>query len=350
MKWRMKRTARRLLSSLLVLATFPHSSSPASAESSAKSVIDIESRGGTVNVVARKAGWLGRMTVVSGGIMLGVTDYKFDRWKTTQRVEHDGNTITLLTPDTLSDELLNAAIREASFAKQYAAALDARSKLFEQGAKLDVSVRLVPRDARFRYEETRTITNMAQLPLHLVGILPQSADEVPVALRQLMSSVIHESFHLALVDQKQFNQPLTLPDEETRAYALQHCAGMIARNEVPDSLRDYPAVLTNTVAEPELITLAEVYRGLIEQRNAPTIVGNSTAQLALHLFYKAFDKTAGRKPTAAQFVEFCRGMVAGRYLWAVDGVDGKIADAARQQAQLSGLVAAPEHATPITPR
>ena len=32
---------------------------------------DIESRGGTVNLVARKAGWLGRMTVVSGGIMLG---------------------------------------------------------------------------------------------------------------------------------------------------------------------------------------------------------------------------------------------------------------------------------------
>lgn len=350
MNRRMKRRGGRRCGSAVILAVCLHCTVPAFGQDSPKLSTDIESRGGTVNVVARKAGWLGRMTVVSGGIMLGVTDYKFDRWKTTQRVEHDGNTITLLTPDTLSDELLNAAIREASFAKQYAAALDARSKLFDHGAKLDVSVRLVPRDARFRHEEQLTITDMEQLPLHLVGTLPQSADEVPVALRQLMSSVIHESFHLALVDQKRFNQPLTLPDEETRAYALQHCAGMIARNEVPDSLRDYPAGLTNTVAEPELITLAEVYRGLIEQRNAPTIVGNSTAQLALHLFYKAFDKTAGRKPTAAQFVEFCRGMVAGRYLWAVDGVDGKIADAARQQAQLSGLVAAPEHATPITPR
>jgi len=86
----MKRRGGRRCGSAVILAVCLHCTVPAFGQDSPKLSTDIESRGGTANVVARKAGWLGRMTVVSGGIMLGVTDYKFDRWKTTQRVEHDG--------------------------------------------------------------------------------------------------------------------------------------------------------------------------------------------------------------------------------------------------------------------
>ena len=203
-------------------------------------------------------------------------------------------------------------------------------------------VRLVPRDA-LRYAPLKrqlTITDMEQLPLHLVGTLPQSADKGSSGASPTV--VIFDPRSPGACRSKRFNRNLTPPDEETRAYALSVARGDDCAQCKCPTTRDYQRYSPFPLPRPELITLAGFT--IVDQQPATPTISSATvpAQLALHLFYKGVRQTAGRKPTAAQFVEFCRGMVAGRYLWAVDGVDGKIADAARPQAQLSGLVAAPD--------
>lgn len=288
---------------------------------------EFERRAAEFNFVAVTTGANGRW-ISSGGTVFGTVPFATTEWREVVKVRHENVSLSILVPGEYaagkSSARLSKALDELSkFDGALVGPLKWAREIAGVGAPLmDISLRLVPPQAKFRHEAKHRLSADMPLIAEFVAALPGEGESRNAWLDALVRKVIHESYHVARKRDPVPRIDMTTEEEEAIAYAVEHCSAILDRGEIPPAAFSYPASLAEFVEDPSGTSISEVYRGLVANRNQPTIVGFNLFALALHRYLQEVSLRKGAAVVAMDIVPFCKAVPRRQIRW-----DGEDADA-----------------------
>jgi hypothetical protein len=283
----------------------------------------------------------GDYEITSGGTVPGDRSYTPTNWVSVVRVATAGNSIEILVPDdgTLADVVdagLMTSEMQRDFERQFSLSMQLLRSFHDRPLPtVEANIRVVPPGVRYS-ERQLFKTNRLD---HFVVSFVTTTDLLRKSPQQWFDSEIvmveHELLHMNRWNKASFARQLTDPENETQAYFLSGCARLIARDDLPQKIFDFPVTLQDAVApEDRDMRIDEIYIGMEEQHTVPTIIGFNTYFLAMHRYFVRLRDLGVAHPKAADAFALCQAVAHDQLDWADKHVDEKVYALAQTTAHL----------------